>query len=315
MWKSIIVKSKLPAELACLHEISRNIWWVWNYEATELFNEIDSELWNQVEKNPILLLERVSYTRLNELAKDVDFVTRLNGIYAKFKSYLEQPFAYEPSIAYFSMEYGLSNILKIYSGGLGILAGDYLKEASDSRVNMTAVGLLYRYGYFKQSLSINGEQQAIYEAQEFQSLPVDEVRYPDGKQVYVPINFPGRQVQLKAWKVNVGRVPLYLLAADHPLNNPEDRTLTHTLYGGDWENRLKQEIILGMGGVRLLNQLGIQADVYHCNEGHAALLNIQRLIDLTDKGLNFQEALEVVRASSLFTTHTPVPAGHDKFDE
>lgn len=315
LWKSIIVKSKLPAELACLHEISRNIWWVWNYEATELFNEIDTDLWHQVEKNPILLLERVSYSRLNELAKDVEFVSRLNGIYAKFKSYLDQPFAYEPSIAYFSMEYGLSNILKIYSGGLGILAGDYLKEASDSRVNMTAVGLLYRYGYFKQSLSINGEQQAIYEAQEFQSLPIDEVRTSDGKQVYVPINFPGRQVQLKVWKVNVGRITLYLLDADHPLNNAEDRTLTHTLYGGDWENRLKQEIILGMGGVRLLNQLGIQADVYHCNEGHAALLNIQRLIDLTDKGLNFREALEVVRASSLFTTHTPVPAGHDKFDE
>ncbi len=315
MWKSIIVKSKLPAELSCLHEISRNIWWVWNYEATELFNEIDTELWHQVEKNPILLLERVSYTRLNELAKDVEFVTRLNGIYAKFKSYLEEPFAYEPSIAYFSMEYGLANILKIYSGGLGILAGDYLKEASDSRVNLTAVGLLYRYGYFKQSLSINGEQQAIYEASEFQSLPIDEVRTPDGKQVYVPINFPGRQVQLKVWRINVGRVSLYLLDADHPLNSPEDRTLTHSLYGGDWENRLKQEIILGMGGVRLLNQLGIQADVYHCNEGHAALLNIQRLIDLTDKGLNYREALEVVRASSLFTTHTPVPAGHDKFDE
>ncbi len=315
MWKSIIVKSKLPKELACLHELSRNIWWVWNYEATELFNEIDTELWHHVEKNPILLLERVSYTRLNELAKNVDFVTRLNGIYAKFQSYLAQPFAYEPSIAYFSMEYGLSNILKIYSGGLGILAGDYLKEASDSRVNMTAIGLLYRYGYFKQSLSINGEQQAIYEAQSFQSIPVDEVRTEDGKQLYIPINFPGRQVQLKVWRVNVGRISLYLLDSDHALNNPDDRTLTHSLYGGDWENRLKQEIILGMGGVRLLNALGIKSDIYHCNEGHAALLNIQRLIDLTDKGLNFQEALEVVRASSLFTTHTPVPAGHDKFDE
>ena len=313
LWKSIIVKSKLPEELSCLHELSRNIWWVWNYEATELFETIDSELWASVEKNPILLLERVSYSRLCELAKDGNFVARLNGVYSKFKTYLKQPFAYAPSIAYFSMEYGLSNILKIYSGGLGILAGDYLKEASDSRVNMTAVGLLYRYGYFKQTLSINGEQQAIYEPQEFQSLPIDEVRTEDGKLLFIPINFPGRQVQLKVWRVNVGRISLYLLDADHALNNAEDRTITHTLYGGDWENRLKQEIILGMGGVRLLNTLGVQADVYHCNEGHAALLNIQRLIDYTDKGLNFNEALEVVKASSLFTTHTPVPAGHDKF--
>ncbi|MBQ3634923.1 MAG: alpha-glucan family phosphorylase [Bacteroidales bacterium] len=315
LWKSIIVKSKLPEELSCLHELSRNIWWVWNYEAIELFEDIDSELWASVEKNPILLLERVSYTRLSELAKNANFVARLNGVYSKFKTYLKQPFAYTPQIAYFSMEYGLTNILKIYSGGLGILAGDYLKEASDSRVNMTAVGLLYRYGYFKQSLSINGEQQAIFEAQEFQSLPLDEVRTSDGKLLYIPINFPNRQVQLKVWRVNVGRISLYLLDADHPLNNPEDRTITHSLYGGDWENRMKQEIILGMGGVRLLNALGITADVYHCNEGHAALLNVQRLIDYTDAGLSFPEALEVVKATSLFTTHTPVPAGHDKFDE
>lgn len=315
LWKSIIVKSKLPKEISCLHEISRNLWWCWNYEAIELFESIDSELWESVEKNPILLLEKVSYARLSELANDPHFVATLNGIYAKFKAYLEQPFEYKPSIAYFSMEYGLSNILKIYSGGLGILAGDYLKEASDSRVNMVAVGLLYRFGYFKQTLSINGEQQAIYEAQEFQSLPVDEVRTADGKILMIPINFPGRQVQLKVWRANVGRVPLYLLDADHSLNSPEDRTLTHALYGGDWENRLKQEMILGMGGIRMLNALGISADVYHCNEGHAALLNVQRLVDLTDKDLTFAQALEVVRASSLFTTHTPVPAGHDKFDE
>ncbi len=315
LWKSIIVKSKLPEELATLHELSRNIWWSWNYEVTDLFDEIDHDLWESVEKNPILLLERVPYTRLNELAKDSVFVGKLNKIYAKFKDYLAQPFAYKPSIAYFSMEYGMTNVLKIYSGGLGILAGDYLKEASDSRVNMTAVGLLYRYGYFKQSLSINGEQQAIYEAQEFQSLPIDEVRTADGQLLYIPINFPGRQVQLKVWRVNVGRVSLYLLDSDHPLNSPEDRTITHALYGGDWENRMKQEMILGMGGVRLLNALGITADVYHCNEGHAALLNVQRLIDYTDNGLTFHEALEAVKVSSLFTTHTPVPAGHDKFDK
>ena len=314
-WKSIVVKSRLPKELSCLHEITRNLWWCWNYEAIELFESIDLDLWEEVEKNPIRLLEKVSYARLSELAGNANFVAKLNGIYSKFKTYLEQPFEYKPSIAYFSMEYGLSNILKIYSGGLGILAGDYIKEASDSRVNLVAIGLLYRYGYFKQALSMYGEQQAIYEAQEFESLPIEEVRDAHGEPLFIPINFPGRQVQLKVWKVSVGRVPLYLLDTDHALNNPEDRSVTHALYGGDWENRLKQEMALGMGGVRLLNALNICNDVYHCNEGHAALLNLQRLVDLTDKNLKFNEALEVVKASSLFTTHTPVPAGHDKFDE
>ncbi len=315
LWKSIIVKSKLPEEINCLHELSRNLWWCWNYEAIELFEEIDPELWESVEKSPILLLEKVSYARLKELAENDEFVGKLNKIYAKFKEYLAQPFAYKPSIGYFSMEYGLSNILKIYSGGLGILAGDYIKEASDSRVNLVAVGLLYRYGYFKQSITINGDQQAVYEAQEFQSLPVEEVRTKDGKNLMIPINFPGTQVLVKVWKASVGRVPLYLLDTDHPLNDPNDRTITHALYGGDWENRLKQEMILGMGGVRALNALGIHCDVYHANEGHAALLNIQRLIDCTDMELSFDQALEYVKASSLFTTHTPVPAGHDKFDE
>lgn len=315
MWKTIVVKSKLPKELQCLHDISHNLWWSWNYEAQELFESIDSKLWDEVEKSPILLLEKVPFARLSELANDSTFVERLNAVNEKLHQYLKKPFSYAPSVAYFSMEYGISNILKIYSGGLGILAGDYLKEASDSHVNMTAIGLLYRYGYFKQELSINGEQQAVYEPQEFQNLPIEEVRTEDGQPLMIPINFPGRQVQLKAWVAKVGRVPLYLLDTDHSLNSPEDRPITHSLYGGDWENRLKQEVILGMGGIRLLNALGVKSDIYHCNEGHAALLNLQRLIDLTDENLNFSEAMEVVRSSSLFTTHTPVPAGHDKFDE
>lgn len=315
MWKTIVVKSKLPKELQCLHDISHNLWWSWNYEAQELFESIDPKLWDEVEKSPILLLEKVPFARLSELANDSTFVERLNAVNEKLHQYLKKPFSYAPSVAYFSMEYGISNILKIYSGGLGILAGDYLKEASDSHVNMTAIGLLYRYGYFKQELSINGEQQAVYEPQEFQNLPIEEVRTEDGQPLMIPINFPGRQVQLKAWVAKVGRVPLYLLDTDHSLNSPEDRPITHSLYGGDWENRLKQEVILGMGGIRLLNALGVKSDIYHCNEGHAALLNLQRLIDLTDENLNFSEAMEVVRSSSLFTTHTPVPAGHDKFDE
>lgn len=315
MWKKIVVKSKLPKEIIHLNDLSRNLWWTWNYDAIDLFEGIDKEVWEHVGKNPIQLLEKVSFSKLEELSKDKTFVEKLNQIYNRFCDYLEMPFAHTPSIAYFSMEYGLSTILKIYSGGLGVLAGDYLKEASDSRVNMVGVGLLYKFGYFKQALSLNGEQQAIYEAQEFASLPLEEVRNTDGSLLMIPIHFPGRQVLVKVWKAMVGRIPLYLMDTDHNLNEPADRPLTHSLYGGDWENRLKQEIVLGLGGIRLLNALQIESDIYHCNEGHAALINIQRLIDLIDKKLTYHEALEVVKSSSLFTTHTPVPAGHDKFEE
>ncbi len=315
MWKKIVVKSKLPKEIQHLHDLSHNLWWTWNYEAIELFESIDPSTWEQVEKNPIRLLEKVPYTQLNKLAQDPNFINKLNEVYNKLCDYLEQPYSHSTSVAYFSMEYGLSSILKIYSGGLGVLAGDYLKEASDSRVDLVGVGLMYRYGYFKQALTLTGEQQAIYEAQEFSSLPLEEVRTADGQLLMVTINFPGREVRLKVWKAKVGRIPLYLMDSDHALNDPADRPITHTLYGGDWENRLKQEIILGIGGIRLLSELNIQSDIYHCNEGHAALINVQRLIDLLGKKLTFPEAFEIVKATSLFTTHTPVPAGHDKFDE
>lgn len=315
MWKKIVVKSKLPKELQHLHDLSRNLWWTWNFEAIELFESIDPAIWIDVEKDPIRLLEKVSFSHLSQLAQDTAFVDKLNTLYNRLCDYMEQPFSHNPAIAYFSMEYGLSTVLKIYSGGLGVLAGDYMKEASDSRVNMVGVGLMYRYGYFKQALSLNGEQQAIYEPQEFSHLALEEVRTADGQLLMIPINFPGRQVLLKVWKAQIGRIPLYLLDTDHGLNDPADRPITHSLYGGDWENRLKQEIILGIGGIRTLNALEIQSDLYHCNEGHAALINIQRLINLMDKKLTYHEALEMVKATSLFTTHTPVPAGHDKFDE
>ena len=220
-----------------------------------------------------------------------------------------------PSVAYFSMEYGLTDHLRIYSGGLGVLAGDYLKEASDSRVNMVAIGFLYRYGYFTQTLSVDGQQIANYEAQQFGHLPLTQVKNADGTPFIVEVPYPERVVYANVWKVQVGRVPLYLLDTDMELNSEFDRSITHQLYGGDWENRIKQEILLGIGGVLTLKKLGIKQDVYHCNEGHAALLNIQRLEDYVQEGLSFQEALEVVGASSLYTVHTPVPAGHDYFDE
>ena len=241
---------------------------------------------------------------------------KIDDIYAKFKAYInEKPDSKRPSVAYFCMEYGLTHVLKIYSGGLGVLAGDYLKEASDSNVDMCAVGFLYRYGYFSQSLSMDGQQIANYEAQNFGSLPLERVNDENGKPLVLDVPYLNYYVHAYVWRVNVGRVPLYLLDTDNEMNSEFDRPITHQLYGGDWENRLKQEILLGIGGVLLLKRLGIKKDIYHCNEGHAALCNVQRLCDYVEGGMSFDEALEVVRASSLYTVHTPVPAGHDYFDE
>jgi starch phosphorylase len=213
------------------------------------------------------------------------------------------------------MEYGLNQVLKIYSGGLGMLAGDYLKEASDSNVNMCAIGFLYRFGYFKQSLSMDGQQIANYEAQNFNSLPIERQLDADGNQLVVDVPYMNYQVHAYVWRVNVGRIPLYLLDTDNEMNSEFDKPITHSLYGGDWENRLKQEILLGIGGMLTLKKLGIKKQIYHCNEGHAALCNLQRLCDYVREGLSFNQALELVRASSLYTVHTPVPAGHDYFDK
>lgn len=316
VWKEVTVKSRIPESLGMLQEMARNIWWSWNYEATDMFKSLDPELWSVVGQNPVALLERLSYEKLEALSNDKAVLNRINDIYAKFKAYMnEAPNTDRPSVAYFCMEYGLTHVLKIYSGGLGILAGDYLKEASDSNVDMCGVGFLYRYGYFTQSLSMDGQQVANYEAQNFGSLPLERVMGEDGKPLVVDVPYLDYYVHAYVWRVNVGRVPLYLLDTDNEMNSEFDRPITHQLYGGDWENRLKQEILLGIGGVLLLKKLGIKKDVYHCNEGHAALCNVQRLCDFVEGGMTFSQALEVVRASSLYTVHTPVPAGHDYFDE
>lgn len=316
-WNEITVTSHVPEKLHKLLEISRNLWWVWNFEATEMFSSIDSKLWNECEGNPIVMLERLSYEKLEEIENNPDFIQRLDAVYASYQEYINTPYdKQKPSVAYFSMEYGLTNILKIYSGGLGILAGDYLKEASDCRVDMTAVGFLYRYGYFTQSLSMDGQQLAMYEPQNFGLLPIEQVKDEHGTQIQIEVPYPGRIIYANLWKVSVGRIALYLLDTDNDRNSEYDRPITHQLYGGDWENRLKQEYLLGIGGILTLNKLGIKKQVYHCNEGHAALINAQRLVDLIQEDkLSFNEALEVVRSSSLYTVHTPVPAGHDSFDE
>ena len=315
-WKEVTVKSRIPVELERLSEIARNIWWAWNFEATELFRDLDPELWKECGQNPVLLLERMSYEKLEALAKDKVILRRMNEVYTKFRDYMDvKPDEQRPSIAYFSMEYGLSSVLKIYSGGLGVLAGDYLKEASDSNVDLCAVGFLYRYGYFTQTLSMDGQQIANYEAQNFGQLPIERVMDANGQPLIVDVPYLDYFVHANVWRVNVGRISLYLLDTDNEMNSEFDRPITHQLYGGDWENRLKQEILLGIGGILTLKALGIKKDIYHCNEGHAALINVQRICDYVATGLTFNQAIELVRASSLYTVHTPVPAGHDYFDE
>ena len=315
-WKEVTVKSRIPVELERLSEIARNIWWAWNFEATELFRDLDPELWKECGQNPVLLLERMSYEKLEALAKDKVILRRMNDVYTKFRDYMDvKSDEKRPSVAYFSMEYGLSSVLKIYSGGLGVLAGDYLKEASDSNVDLCAVGFLYRYGYFTQTLSMDGQQIANYEAQNFGQLPIERVMDANGQPLIVDVPYLDYFVHANVWRVNVGRISLYLLDTDNEMNSEFDRPITHQLYGGDWENRLKQEILLGIGGILTLKALGIKKDVYHCNEGHAALINVQRICDYVATGLTFDQAIELVRASSLYTVHTPVPAGHDYFDE
>ena len=310
------VHATLPAELSKLQEIAYNLWWCWNGDAKDLFRYIDIDAWHRAGSNPIVLLNTISYDRMVELSKDEKFMKQLNETYTEFRAYMDAPKdKKKPTIAYFSMEYGLTHILKIYSGGLGILAGDYIKEASDCNVDMTAIGFLYRYGYFTQTLSPEGQQIANYEAQNFANLPITQVKEADGSNMVIEVPYPDRTVKAYLWKVAVGRMNLYLLDTDNELNSEWDRSITHQLYGGDNENRLKQEIMLGIGGMLALKKLGIKKDVYHCNEGHAALMGLQRLVDLVAEGLSFNEAKEVVRASGLYTCHTPVPAGHDYFEE
>ena len=263
------------------------------------------------------ILDKVSLKRYNELAKDEDFLARMNRVINEFYTYMEKKNERtEPSVAYFCMEYGLDTSLKIYSGGLGILAGDYLKETSDMNVNLVAVGLLYRYGYFTQRLTPQGNQVADYTAQDFLKIPAEPVIGEDGVWKSVSMNLPGRTLYARIWKVAVGRTDLYLLDTDYEANSAEDRSVTHQLYGGNHENRLKQEILLGIGGVRALRALGLNPTMYHYNEGHAAFAGLERLREyMQEQHYEMSAALELVRASALFTTHTPVPAGHDAFSE
>lgn len=316
LWKEISVKTALPEELKCLDEIAHNLWWAWNYDSRDLWRALDPDLYRAVKHNPVLLLGQLSFDRTQEILKDKKIMKQVKDVYAHYREYMDvKPDTKRPSVAYFCMEYGINQVLKIYSGGLGMLAGDYLKEASDSNVDMCAVGFLYKSGYFRQSLSMDGQQIANYDAQDFNTLPILRVNGVDGKPLVVSVPYNNYQVHANVWLAKVGRISLYLLDTDTELNSEYDRPITHALYGGDWENRLKQEILLGIGGMITLKKLGIKKDIYHCNEGHAALCNLERLCDYISEGLSFNQAMELVRASGLYTCHTPVPAGHDYFDE
>ncbi len=316
-WKQLVVEVKVPDQLRHLHKIAKNLWWTWNYDAEEMFAFINPELWQKSQKNPNLLLDLLAVEDYERVLDDKEFMANYKKVVANFEAYMKKgQKKTSPKIAYFSMEYGLHTCVKIYSGGLGVLAGDYLKQASDDNVDMTGIGLLYRYGYFSQSLSPSGEQLAVYHSHDFSHMAAVPVLGKDGEHLEITIAFPGRNLYARVWKIEVGRVPLYLFDTDLKKNASYDRSITHQLYGGDIENRFKQESLLGIGGIRLLNALGIKPEIYHLNEGHAAFAGLERLrVLVQDEKISFGEAVEVVRSSSLFTTHTPVPAGHDKFSE
>ncbi|HOW24632.1 MAG TPA: alpha-glucan family phosphorylase [Bacteroidales bacterium] len=316
-WRKILVSPTLPEKFHMLTELAWNLWWTWNSDAISLFEEIDPELWKESRQNPLSLIEAITIDKIHYLEQNPKFMAKLQTVYQRFRGYMDvERNGKDDLVAYFSMEYGLHDSLKMYSGGLGVLAGDYIKEASDSNANMVAVGLIYRYGYFTQVISLFGDQVARYEALKFSHLPLTPARSSEGEWIRVSVALPGRVVYAKVWILQVGRISLYLMDADIPENSEADRSISFNLYGGDEEMRFKQELLLGVGGIRLLDVLGIHPDIYHINEGHGAFIGLERLRKYVQiEKLNFMEALEVVRSSTLFTTHTPVAAGHDHFTE
>ncbi|MBI3830085.1 MAG: alpha-glucan family phosphorylase [Planctomycetes bacterium] len=319
---SYTVVPRLPKKLEGLRKIAYNVWWSWSQQSRELFTRLDRDLWDSTGHNPIALLGRIDQKRLEEAAKDEGFLAHLRRVEETLESYLHAKSWYQQvnenalqaSFAYFSAEFGLHESLPIYSGGLGLLAGDHLKAASGIGIPLTGVGLFYYNGYFRQYLNADGWQQEYLQANEFNNLPCTLERNAEGRPVTVGIELPGREVRLQVWRVDVGRIALYLLDAKIDANRPEDRSITDQLYGGDHEHRLKQEIALGIGGYRALRALGREPDVCHMNEGHAALLALERIrILIEEKGLTFEQAREAVIPGNVFTTHTPVPAGIDRF--
>ena len=315
-WHKIYVQPILPHNLEPLQRLAKNLWWSWNGKAMALFESIDPQLFEKCRRNPNKMLAMLSVQKIDELSANQKFIKMLNEVSETFDAYMNRKTDNNYCVVYFSMEFGIHDSLKIYSGGLGMLAGDYLKQASDSNKNMVGIGLLYRNGYFMQHITKQGEQVSQYMPQKFTQLPLTSVTDKQGRWLKISIALPGRIVYAKIWLCKVGRVPLYLLDTDIDENNEQDRKITAELYGGNAEMRLKQEILLGIGGIRLLDALDIHPDIYHSNEGHSAFSSLERLRQLVvDKKIAVDEACEIITSSTLYTTHTAVPAGHDAFDE
>jgi len=318
---SLEVNPKLPPRLARLQELANNLLYSWDRQPRELFSRLDPQLWEQVSHNPKAFLKHINKKILIAAADDPIFLGNYNRVLSAFDLYLKEPLRRNGSewlrqndlVAYFCAEFGFHESLPIYSGGLGILAGDHCKSASDMRLPFVCIGLLYRQGYFHQTIDSEGNQHAVYADSDFEDLPVTPVQREGGADVRISIEFPGRSVQVKVWQALIGHVTLYLLDTDLPENSPDDRNITYRLYGGDRVTRIQQEIVLGIGGVRALAELGIAPTAWHINEGHPAFLVLERARTLVASGLPFAAALEAVAANTVFTTHTPVPAGHDHF--
>jgi starch phosphorylase len=320
----IAVRPRIPAAIGRLEELAYNLWWSWNSEAKTLYARLDPELWDSVNHNPIKLLYRIEQAKLDSAANDADYISAYNEVLAAFDHYMhpETPTWYsthhgdkkDQVIAYFSAEFGLHEALPIYSGGLGVLSGDHCKAASDLGLPFIGVGFLYPQGYFTQRIDQEGHQQAEYEKIDFAEVPAMPAIDPQGNELLISVDLPGRTVYAKIWRFQVGRIPIYLMDTDVPRNAPQDRELSARLYGGDREMRISQEIVLGIGGVRAVFALGYEPAAWHINEGHSAFLGLERVRrKVQDAGLTFEEAVEAVRANTLFTTHTPVPAGNDAF--
>lgn len=317
------VNPKIPKRLERLEELANNLWYSWDRPTRSVFARLHPQLWNAVGHSPKAFLKRVDEERLRVAADDPVFLKGFNRVLSSYDTYHNEPLRRNGSewlrqndlVAYFCAEFGFHESLPIYSGGLGILAGDHCKAASDMRLPFVGIGLLYRQGYFQQTIDNDGNQHPAYGDSDFDDLPVEPVFREDGSELIVHVDMPGRAVAIKVWKARIGHVWLYLLDTDIPANAASDRDITHRLYGGDRTDRLEQEIVLGVGGVRALSALGLQPTVWHINEGHAAFLVLERMREMVAGGRDFPTAMEAVAANTVFTTHTPVPAGHDHFAE
>lgn len=321
--RTFTIEPALPEELSPLLEIAHNLRWCWQSDSLELFRRLDQDGWEDCYHNPVAMLGRIDQHRLTQIADDEGFLAHLTRVHADLRAYMEKPGWWTktyggsrgPLVAYFSAEFGLTESVAIYSGGLGVLSGDHLKSASELDIPLVAVGLMYQQGYFRQRLNADGWQLELFPRNDFPNMPIEPVRDEEGRQIAVEVEMPGRAAKAQVWRIRVGRINLYLLDTNVPENSPEDRHITAQLYGGDQEMRIRQEIVLGIGGVRMLRALGLAPKAYHMNEGHSAFLSLERIrLLMAEQGATFDEAREAVAASNVFTTHTPVPAGNDAFE-